>query len=201
LKADLTCRTLDYADPLGNYNCVNDGFQFHLTELRASSNGASTRSGALSVPYDAFAHNAYRIGGETRNIKQYTVWLTITGTNLDLIEAEVWEMWQSQWVSHRKRNVQIVVGQGFIMRGSLRKDLNIWREASCRYSFTYGSGRQDGIRSFKFFTDSGGYGKYSRKIPSGEPPLPTDPNVYQPYCTTEATSSGGRLIKCTFPGW
>jgi hypothetical protein len=187
-------RGLDYAGSDGKYQCINDGFQFHLTGLQSSGS-----SGKLNSPYDHGLHSTYRLGKEPEDIKQYTIWLTINGNLQDAVEAEVWHYYEGDAVSLAWRpSQQMLLGDKFYLTGSLPRMLTIQRAGQCVYKFMYADPAVDGIWYFEFDTNSGGYGSYSRKPEKNEPPL----NLLVPYFKKfTGKVSTEPVIECTFPGW
>lgn len=195
-------RQLDYADPwvTDPFKCVNDGFQFHLSSLVKSG-----QKGKLGTPYDSKRHSTYRIAGEDADIRQFTIWLTISGSTFQMLEAEVWHLYDKQWESLAKRpNQGIGYGDTFTLTDSLPLPLTVTWVGDCNYYFKYGEPSVDGLRAFQFDTLSAGFGARARTVKSGEPAMSKDMNGLVPYCIQAGTSSSKTtqiIIKCTFPAW
>jgi hypothetical protein len=192
-KANLIHRTLKYADPVNNkWDCKNDGFQFHLQELRPTK---EQKSGKLANPYDTALHSLYRFGKETGNIKQYFVELLVSDAPSEDVVAEV-----SQHFNGRKSLVKVPaksvkVGKSFTLKGPLMaKTLTATRDVNCFFKFSYGT-LTNGVSGFAFNTGDWGYGNFSR--PGGAAKQVPGPAK---YCTQTAVKDATKIV-CSFPAW
>jgi hypothetical protein len=187
---------LVYADPAktNKWECKNDGFQFHLQELRATP---KEKSGKFGNPYDTGIHSLYRFGGENENIKQYWIEVTFTDAPSTDVEAKLYHQLNGKSESLATRDAKPMANPGsFPLRGPLmKKTLTVERTNLCDFKFSYSTQGVDGFRWFAFNTNDMGYGNFS--LPSGK----MQNKGPAKYCELTAISGGGTKVLCSFPAW
>lgn len=200
--------------------CMNDGRQFHLTQLRLTDpkNGKQSESSGRFAPiYDSTYHNAYRLYNETEDIRQFHVYLKLTGDekadNYD-VAAEVLEYKARKGSGEyqslaTKDHGEMKDGEEFTITG-LPRPLKVEKSGSgCgTYTFTYGD-KTDGNRVFRFRSDDKGADAISQfSVTANEKGL--EGHYCVPEIMTDTIKKGkdkgkvvtiGTKLKCSFPGW
>lgn len=177
-----------------------------MTNLRkaVSKDGTPGKKGSMGNPYDTKLHNTCRYSGETEDIKQYWVKLTVTGTNLDYVEALVWQHYNGKEVELARRSSQkVAAGQPFLLQGpDMMKALMIEQGEGRIWKFEYAT-QQDGFVWFPFGTEDSGSEGYGYSEGYGFFAESRDKKQLKddaPYCKDE-TVDKVRTIVCSFPAW
>lgn len=173
----------------GTNTCDNDGFQFHLSQLRGR--------GKYNRPYDSGANNAYRITGQPADIQQWNLVMEVWGNNFLYATVEISRMNDGSRDFVNQSAGQLPVGGNMLIYPTLDLPLQfVISRTSCRYEFEYGKANTDGKRWFKFNSEDAGYEPH--------PDTKTDKPDGQ-YCwTTDLPNDPrgpARKIQCVFPAW
>jgi hypothetical protein len=178
------------------YSCVNDGYQFHMTKLELTQ---SAKTVLVGSPYNTYKHSTYRLGGETEDIQQYNLTLSLSGKSWERVHAEVIRRYNSRWESLATgSSTDLVPTKPLTIQGSMNAPLTIARYGDCKYQITYRTRRP---RFFTFLTTNGGFGDFSNRTAKLEGDVKYCDTVDTPAVYKPRAIPASKTIRCTFPAW